>query len=204
MKLFFSILSLIIVLSSKGQEYSYAQIEEKVHQVVQDRMGRDLSELVEINEITLTYKGFWGNPKLKGLQPNESIKSSKLITVSAFVCISGFYDLLDTCTVHFSIDLDQHLAPKDTSELQRIPTFIQEDRSCDWLSAQERSELIDTLKFDQKVLPINQSVVFDETLKEYLMMLVSSYERDNGHHLDEIYLLDIVSGEEVDHFFYEQ
>jgi hypothetical protein len=203
MRLSLTILFFCIHIFLSGQTYSFQQVKDSSYSTIENQIGKDLAQFFELppDNMGIAYDNWRGKRKVKWIEVGQKFKTKRLKVVSLFL-IFNHPDLpsLDD-NISFFIDFDKTLSTLDTFDLYKIPKYIREGRSIDWLSQQERREITDTLRFEKNGWKMLSSIHYDRPSKKYYFEIKSIYDSNGGYYYYENYWINVISGKIEKHFY---
>lgn len=203
MRISLPILFFLFHILLSGQTYSFQQVKDSSYALIESQIGKEFSQYFELHpkSMNIAYLNWRGKKKSKWINPNQTFNTKGLEEVSLFLEFKH-PDLPSTeIDISFCVSFDENLSSQDTFDLNRIPVFIREGRSCDWLTALDRQEIKDTLGFEKEVKRILTSTVYDKFSSEYYFEVRSIFDSKDGYYYYENYWINVVSGRIEKHFF---
>ncbi len=203
MRISLSILFFLAHIVLNGQTYSFQQVKDSSYSILESQIGAELAQYFELphNNLSISYLNWRGKSSTKWIGPGEMLSTKRLKEVSLLLEFKHPDVAPTDITVRYFMCFNGNLALQDTFDLHSIPNFIREGRPNDWLSPQERKEIMDTLIFEKKVQRMLTAITYDKPSRNYYFEVRSIYQSKDGYNYYENYWINIVSGRIEEHFY---
>ena len=202
MKTLLILVSILISEVSIAQKYATSEVILTAKTYLQNVLKPELFSYIELDSNSYyEYKNFWGRRNWKRILDSKRTKG-KFINAYEIRFTLKHPDFLYAPKTYRDIyvKMDSALNLCERIDLKRIPNFLTEDSTANWLTPFQIDSIANKLKLKIPVKPISLNLTYDNEKEEYYWMVYNTFYQEKCFSDCEIFHIKPSTGSIEKHF----